>query len=89
MLVGMMTPDTYAFYANQTKEKLGAVKQAYIDLGRKLEREGVPPAPAQEIITPAAPGAGAPVSAPKVKITVDNMAEARKAYLHRAGIRNW
>jgi hypothetical protein len=77
---GMMTPDTYAFYANQTKGKLAAVKQAYIDYGRKLEREGVPPAPAQKIIAPVAPGQGAPVAQPKVKVTVDNMAEARKAY---------
>jgi hypothetical protein len=78
----MMTPETYQFYANREAERLGKVKEAYIELGRKLEREGIPPAPAKQIPTPAAPGQGAPVRAPKVKINVDNMQKAREAYMH-------
>jgi hypothetical protein len=77
----MLNPQTYQFYANKQTETLGKLKQAYIEMGRKLEREGVPPAPAAEIITPAAPGAGSMPKPPKTKITVDNMAEARKNWL--------
>jgi hypothetical protein len=82
----MLNPQTYGFYANKQTEQLGALKQAYIEMGRKLEREGVPPSPASEIITPAAPGAGSMPTPPKTKINVDNMAEARKQYL--AGRKN-
>ena len=78
---GMVNPQAYGFYANRTAEKMDKLRNAYIEQGRKLEREGVPPAPAQRMITPAAPGQGAPVRAPKVKVTVDNMHAAREQYM--------
>lgn len=78
-----MNPNTYQYYASKNAERFGKLRDHYIELGKKLQREAMKPrSHNQQNVNPVPPGSGqAPANPPRQQITVDNLNESAAKYI--------
>jgi hypothetical protein len=82
--VKYLTPASYGFYADKNIERLGKLRDYYIELGRKLQRGDQMPRTTN--VNPISPSVGTGPTAPPVpQITRDNWKEAARRYVAQQG----
>ena len=78
-----LTPQTYKYFGNKELERLIKYRNHLIELGKKLERENLNPAP-KPSVNPISPAlGGAPASPPKPKVNMDRLPDEMRSYISK------
>jgi hypothetical protein len=79
-----MTERHYSFYGQRNLQRLQALRNHYIEVGRQQALKGIQQKPGGQVPVPVSPAMGSgPIAPPPVRPTLDTLAARTKAYMQR------